>query len=138
MYMWSYVIHETQSAQNLTEARWAKYICNHEKNVPSRLSPQWLCGNSFTWAHDVWFINHQVHELPQSHCDDTRRAHFFHDCINMYMCIYIGWKRWNGDNTSNWCHSTTDASYFRSYVETKNNESERWWFPVAVLCMSWM
>ena len=21
--------------------------------VPSRLSPQWLCGNSCTWAHDV-------------------------------------------------------------------------------------
>ena len=29
------------------------YICNHENNVPSRLSPQWLCGNSCTWAHDV-------------------------------------------------------------------------------------
>ena len=25
----------------------------HENNVPSRLSPQWLCGNSCTWAHDV-------------------------------------------------------------------------------------
>ena len=21
------------------------YICNHENNVPSQLSPQWLCGN---------------------------------------------------------------------------------------------
>ena len=21
------------------------YICNHENNEPSRLSPQWLCGN---------------------------------------------------------------------------------------------
>ena len=29
------------------------YICYHENNVPSRLSPQWLCGNSCTWAHDV-------------------------------------------------------------------------------------
>ena len=29
------------------------YICNHENNVPSRLSTQWLCGNSCTWAHDV-------------------------------------------------------------------------------------
>ena len=27
--------------------------CNHENNVPSRLSPQWLCGNSCTWAHDL-------------------------------------------------------------------------------------
>ena len=29
------------------------YICYHENNVPSRLSPQWLCDNSCTWAHDV-------------------------------------------------------------------------------------
>ena len=29
------------------------YICYHENNVPSRLSPQWVCGNSCTWAHDV-------------------------------------------------------------------------------------
>ena len=26
------------------------YIIYHENNVPSRLSPQWLCG---TWTHDV-------------------------------------------------------------------------------------
>ena len=29
------------------------YIYNHENNVPSQLSPQWICGNSCTWAHDV-------------------------------------------------------------------------------------
>ena len=29
------------------------HICNHENNVPSRLSPRWLYGNSWTWAHDV-------------------------------------------------------------------------------------
>ena len=31
------------------------YICNHENNVPSRLLPQWLCGNHAlgTWVHDV-------------------------------------------------------------------------------------
>ena len=29
------------------------YICNHENNVLSRLSPQWVCGNSCTWTHDV-------------------------------------------------------------------------------------
>ena len=29
------------------------YTCNHENNVPSQFSPQWLCGNSCTWAHDV-------------------------------------------------------------------------------------
>ena len=26
---------------------------NHENSVPSPLSPQWLCGNLGTWAHDV-------------------------------------------------------------------------------------
>ena len=31
------------------------YICSHDNNVPSQLSPQWLCGNSCTWAHDVRF-----------------------------------------------------------------------------------
>ena len=30
-----------------------KYICNHESNMPSRLSPQWLCGSSCIWAHDA-------------------------------------------------------------------------------------
>ena len=29
------------------------YICNHENNVPSRLSPKWICRNSYTWALDV-------------------------------------------------------------------------------------
>ena len=28
-------------------------VCNHVNNVSSRLSPQWLCGKSCTWAHDV-------------------------------------------------------------------------------------
>ena len=28
-------------------------VCYHENNVPSQLSPQWLCSNSCTWAHDV-------------------------------------------------------------------------------------
>ena len=32
------------------------YICNHENNVPSRLSPKPLCGNWCTWAHDVWYV----------------------------------------------------------------------------------
>ena len=31
-------------------------ICNHENNVSSRLSPQWHCSNSCTWAQDVRLI----------------------------------------------------------------------------------
>ena len=48
-------------------------MCNHENNVPSRLSPQWLCGNSCTWAHDVRLM----------------RAHCFHDCIYIILSIYL-------------------------------------------------
>ena len=28
-------------------------VCNPENHVPSRLSPQLLCGTSCTWPHDV-------------------------------------------------------------------------------------
>ena len=82
---------------NLTEAIWAPYICNHENNVSSRLSPQSLCGNSSIWTHDVRALGHlgtwfkrtscaQVHGLPQSHRSD---AHCFYHCIYIYICIYI-------------------------------------------------
>ena len=27
------------------------YVCNHENNLPSRLSPQWLCGISCNSTH---------------------------------------------------------------------------------------
>ena len=55
--------------------------------MPSRLSPQWLCGNSCTWAHDNRTSCAQVHELPQSHCGDNREGTLFHD--NIYIYIYI-------------------------------------------------
>ena len=29
-------------------------LYTHEKNLPTSLSPQWLCGNSCTWSHEVW------------------------------------------------------------------------------------
>ena len=40
------------------------YICNHENNVPSRLSPQWLCGNLCTWAQKGT-ANHS-HSMPKN------------------------------------------------------------------------
>ena len=58
-------------------------MCNHENNVPSRLSPQWLCGNSCTWIHDVRFANH-VPKCMSCHkaiVVITGRAHCFRDCI---------------------------------------------------------
>ena len=42
------------------------YICYHESNVPSRLSPQWLCGNSCTWAHDIWLHIPSINELKRA------------------------------------------------------------------------
>ena len=56
------------------------YICNHENNVPSRLLPQWFCGNSCIWAHDV----HHVLKCMSCHKTIvviTGRAHCFHDCV---------------------------------------------------------
>ena len=31
-------------------------VCYHENNVPSWLSPQLLCSNSCTWAHDGYTL----------------------------------------------------------------------------------
>ena len=45
------VFHDTQIAQ-ISQKQDEHNICYHENNVPSRLSPRWLCGNSCTWTHD--------------------------------------------------------------------------------------
>ena len=72
------------------------YIYNHENNVPSRLSPQWLCGSSCTWAHDVRLSCAQaVPHVPK--CVSwhkaimviTRRAHCFHDCIYITIILLL-------------------------------------------------
>ena len=41
------------------------YIRNHENNVPIQLSPQWLCGNSCAWAHDVTVQHLIIHHVPK-------------------------------------------------------------------------
>ena len=56
------MIHDTQSAQ-ISQKQDERniyiyiyiyiYVRYHENNVSSQLSPQWLYGNSYTWAHDV-------------------------------------------------------------------------------------
>ena len=75
-------------------SKWADLYVNLEKDVPSRLSSQWLCCNACTWAHDV----HQtIHHVPK--CMSclkaimviTRRAHClhpFHLC-EFYIYIYV-------------------------------------------------
>ena len=57
------------------------YMYNHENNVPSRLSSQWLCGKSCIWTHGV----HDVHHVPKCMtCHKAilgipRGAHCFHN-----------------------------------------------------------
>ena len=75
-------------------SKWADLYINLEKNVPSRLSPQWVYGNASTWAHDV----HQtIHHVPKfmSYLKAivviTGRAHclrLFH-LWQFYIYIYI-------------------------------------------------
>ena len=66
------------------------YICSHENNVPSQLSPRWFCGNSCTYTHDV----HNVHVSKRLCCHKAtvmipRKANCFYDCIYIYLYIYI-------------------------------------------------
>ena len=70
-------------------------IFDYENNVPSQLSPQWLCDNACTWAHDV----HHVLKCMSYHkaiVVISGRAHWFYNmcvyiciCICIYMYIYI-------------------------------------------------
>ena len=63
------------------------YICNHENNVLSRLSPQWFCGNSCTWAT----VNH-VPKCISCHkaiVVITGRTHCFHDCIYITLILLL-------------------------------------------------
>ena len=55
---------------------------------PPRLSPQWFCGNSCTWAHDV----HHVPKCMSCHkaiVVITGRAHYFHDYIYIYIMLIL-------------------------------------------------
>ena len=56
------------------------YICNDENDVLPRLSPQWLCGRSCTWAHDVRYIH-----IPTYICIHI----YIYTHIYMYVYIYI-------------------------------------------------
>ena len=76
------------------------YICTHENNVPSRLSPQWLCGNSCIWAHDVRYDDNTAHGVTVHHVPKcmschkaivvmTGRAHCFHDYIYITLILLL-------------------------------------------------
>ena len=160
------------------------YICNHEDNVPSWWSPQWLCGNSCTLAHDVQFIlvitrrahcfhdciyitpilllwvlstlrvaDHlwplilrsflsllrtlcnrtsrvQVHELPQSHCGDSREGTLFSWLFSTISSksFFAGWPSWNSKGCwsyINWNNSSFWPHQKRILLDQKPSS---WWF----------
>ena len=76
------MIHDTQIAQISQKQDGHIYMQSWKQCAlpPSRLSPQWLCGNWCTWAHDVHDVVHDV----ANDVVITVRAHCFHDCI--YIC----------------------------------------------------
>ena len=47
----AHIVYLIIQLNNFTVSTHSMYT--HENNVPSCLSPQWLCGNSCTWAHEV-------------------------------------------------------------------------------------
>ena len=65
-------------------------MCNHENDVPSPLTPQWLCGNSSTWAHYIQL--HHVSKCMSCHkaiVVITGRANCFHDCIYIMPILLL-------------------------------------------------
>ena len=67
------------------------YICYHENNVPSRLSPQWLCGNSRTWAHNTPHIRVT---LPSRLCHQKTKYISWQPDPHWWMvdAFQINWK----------------------------------------------
>ena len=64
------------------------YICNHESNVPSRLSPQILCGNNqeqtlFSWLH-IYYAQLTSVRVEHSVC---RKLHMLF--ISYIFILYV-------------------------------------------------
>ena len=86
------VIHKTQCAQISQELNGVIYICNPGNNLPSWLSPKWLCDD----IHDIYGFTHvpKCMSFRKAIVVITKRTHSFHDCIyihiyNIYIYIYI-------------------------------------------------
>ena len=111
------MIHDTQSAQISQKQDGRKYIYNHENNVPSRSRPQWLCGNSCTWGHDVRLhIAGLLAPMNQKVLNKTQQGSTIYFFTNIYIYIYI----------------YTHKIYINIYINkiTKHNEM---WFAELLL-----
>ena len=79
------------------------HILYADKHFPSRLSPQWLCGNSCTWVHNVrfepvWCLNeHSEPCIMKPKCMSYhkaivviyRRAHCFYNYIHIASILLL-------------------------------------------------
>ena len=76
---------------NLTEGRWVGYIFYHENNVPSRLSRQWLCGNSCATQLTIYMYIYIVYTYIM--CDIYIHCIYIYiyiiHYIYTYICFYI-------------------------------------------------
>ena len=93
------MIHSTQSAQISQKQDECNIYCYHENNVPSRLSPQWLCGNSCTWAHDVRLLNYVIN---YAHLASVRFEHSMGRGSLIYIysvrtegCLVVTYLQWS-------------------------------------------
>ena len=75
--------------------------CNHESNVPSQLSLQWLCGKSCTWAHNAHCLHGYIYIMPilllwdlstlcvVNHLNDHLYTLYIYIYIYIYIYLYI-------------------------------------------------
>ena len=74
---------------NFTEGRWVGYIFYHENNVPSRLSRQWLCGNSCATQLTIYIYIVYIYTMYDIyiHCIYIYISYIIY--IHIYVFIYI-------------------------------------------------
>ena len=112
------------------------YICYHEDNVPSRLSPRSLCGNWCTWAHNVRLHIADTIEPKSARqakqgdntsghkWSTTHRVLKFHRRIQIEQCIErierIQNKQWHETRLT-----TSTFSVIIFYAIYRHNVSER-------------
>ena len=87
-----YVSIQWEKVRFMIYTEWCCYK-NNERNIhiikkpnlPSRLLPHWRHGNSFTWAHDVRFMNHFL-PLYYACCSCSNLStHWFLYTNNLYF-----------------------------------------------------
>ena len=112
---WIWLIHQKRKILRDKHTNKYAYICNHENNVTSRLSPKWLCGNSCTWAHHVRGSTLCVmdHLRPPTY-------------TNIYLYIKVVITVHHVPKSMS-CHNAIVVTTESAYLESKNLSSK--WIP---------